>query len=220
MRYIKGIAGYLLLTTILSISMGTIAGCQKSSPQTREAIVTFQLTPSSDGVDTFMELLGTYDSGYTSDTCYNVTPEDIQKKYGINIFKFDTSCNCFLQYENKVYPLGTGFGGLGATSFAVADLSGDGSVELYFTYSCGSGRHRSLAGYFDTASHEMIDLDFINYDKDSVLAVDNGQTLCLYDGECDVASFVDIKISAGDKLASIVWESGKITADKTAGQAD
>lgn len=220
MRYIKRIAGYLLLTAILSISMGTVTGCQKSSPKTGDAIVTFQLTPSSDGVDAFMDLLGAYDSGYTSDTCFNVTPEDIQKKYGFNIFKFDSSCNSFFLYENQVYPLGIGFGGLGATSFAVADLNGDGSVELYFTYSWGSGLHRSQAGYFDTASNEMTNLDFVNYDKDSILAVDNGQTLCLYDAECDVASFVDIKISAGDKIASILCESGKITAAKTAGQAD
>ena len=211
----------ILLIVLLIISSFAISGCQKPKQENAEAIITFQLSPSTDDVDDFLTLLGEYESGYESDICYNVTPKEIQEKYSFKIFKFDTSCNSFLECEGKIYPLGTGFGGLGATSFAITDLNGDSAVELYFTYSSGSGLHRSQAGYFDTASGEMSELDFIHYNNDSVLGAD-GQTLCLYDAQCNIRSFVDIELSAGEKLASISCESGKITAVgiETAGTAN
>jgi hypothetical protein len=46
----------------------------------------------------------------------------------------------------EVVQLGTSFGGLGATSFCVTDLDGDGKPELLFAYSWGSGAHRACLG--------------------------------------------------------------------------
>lgn len=190
----------------------TMAGCsRKEEDHGEKPIVTFQLTPSSDGVDEFMELLGDFPSGYDSDQCFQVTPLDIVKRYGFQIFKFDTSCASFLRYEDKIYPLGEWFGGSGVTSFAAADLNEDGKPELYFTCSWGSGIHRSLAGYFDSKTEETVYFDFTNWENDSVLKLDENQTLCVYNADCDIKSFVDINMTPGDKLAKITWVLNKIT---------
>jgi hypothetical protein len=50
----------------------------------------------------------------------------------------------YLIIDQKVYQLGTAFGGFGLTSLCVADLDKNGEPELIYTYSCGSGLHRSL----------------------------------------------------------------------------
>jgi hypothetical protein len=52
----------------------------------------------------------------------------------------------FLIDDETVLGLGTAFGGKGVTSIRVADLDQDGSAELLFTYSFGSGIHQSRIG--------------------------------------------------------------------------
>jgi len=50
----------------------------------------------------------------------------------------------FIIRDRQVFPLGEGFGGSGVMSMCVADLYGDGQPKLIFSYSWGSGVHRSL----------------------------------------------------------------------------
>ena len=58
----------------------------------------------------------------------------------------------------------------------------------------------------------MILFDFSDIDHDSVLAVDENGTLSVYRAaDCDVASFVEITLSAGEKTASILQEGDRIT---------
>lgn len=174
------------------------------------SVVTFQMVPSSDGVEDFLQILGGHgeeDSG----RCYNVTPEEIAEQYGFAVFKFDKFCDSFLLYDGETYPFGEWFGGFGVTSFAVADLNEDGKTELYFTYSWGSGIHRSQVGYFDTANQETVLFDFSNPFGEAVLAADDDQTLCVYQAEAQIRSFVDIALTAEDKIATFLFDSGKIS---------
>lgn len=48
--------------------------------------------------------------------------------------------------SQEVFPLGADFGGSGVMSMCVAVLNGDRQPKLVFTYSWGSGVHRSLVG--------------------------------------------------------------------------
>jgi hypothetical protein len=57
----------------------------------------------------------------------------------------------FLIDGESVLPLGTAFGGRGLTSLQIADLDGDGSAELLFTYAFGSGLHQSRIGMYAPA---------------------------------------------------------------------
>lgn len=204
---------------ILVLTGFLLTGCQRKEQQDAQqggqeidtSVVTFQLMPSSDGVADFQQILGIYEEEYDSDHCYNVTPQEISDNYAFRIFKFDKSCCSFLLYEDEVYPLGEWFGGYGVTSFAVADLNGDGAFELYFTYSWGSGIHRSQVGCFDTATKETTIFDFVNWFAESVLETDSDQVLCVYHADSHVNSFVDIEMTAEDKIAWITADAGRIS---------
>jgi len=57
----------------------------------------------------------------------------------------------FLISGDSVLPLGTAIGGHGLTSLEIGDLDRDGSAELLFTYSFGSGIHQSRIGMYAPA---------------------------------------------------------------------
>lgn len=202
---------YSLLAATSALILLTPAGCGKKGQTDTADTIVFQMTPSSAGVERFLKMLGEFHSGYDSDICFQVTPQEISDQYGFEIFKFDTSCASFLLYEEDVYPLGTWFGGYGVTSFAISDMNEDGDPELYFTYSWGSGIHRSQVGYFDTAAKELVSFEFADIGNDSLLKFDENNRLCVYRADCKVNSFVDIELSTTVKTAEILWDSEKIS---------
>jgi len=63
----------------------------------------------------------------------------------------------FLIHDETVLRLGTAVGGKGVTSMRIADLDEDGSAELLFAYSFGSGIHQSrIAMYAPAYSEDRI----------------------------------------------------------------
>lgn len=169
----------------------------------------YTLSRSLDGVDTFISLQGDFDSGYENDACYNVTADDV-KEAGYSVFKYDTSCASFLLYENSVYPLGEWFGGLGVTSMAIRDSDNDGLNELYYTYSWGSGIHRSHAAYFDPAVKRSIVFDYTRMNEDMVF-IPKGDALLLYDaGINDMESSTWFEMKTGEYIGEIGFEDGNI----------
>jgi hypothetical protein len=60
----------------------------------------------------------------------------------------------FLADDGTVVKLGSAAGGQGVTSLRVSDLDGDGTAELLFTYSFGSGIHQSRIGMYAPAYAE------------------------------------------------------------------
>ncbi len=202
-----------LLMVLAAIILMT--GCGKKQTDDNrlnvsEDVVTFQMSPSSSGVKEFLNPLNDYDDWYEEDKCYNVTPQEISDRYGFNIFKFASSCYSCLLYENKIYPLGDYLGGYGVTSFAIADVNSDGSPELYFTFSWGSGIHRSQIGYFDTADKKTVIFDYQCWLGELMLESDTDNVLCVYHANWDVKSFVDIEMSTDEKAAEIALVSGDI----------
>ena len=179
----------------------------------------FPLTSSDDKVDRFLELLGEVPyTGYDNDRFYNVSPSELSEKYGFNIFKLDLSfnilkldqsCCSYLMYEDKIYSLESSFGGYGTTSFAVADINKDGLKELYFTYSWGSGIHRSQIGYFDPATKEVICFNYSNTNNDMTFYVDAG-TLVVCNAEVRADSFVDIDTICLTKVGELRFEDDQI----------
>ena len=139
------------LIAALAIAVFMLTGCgHREQPKVQSnlpSIVTFQMDASSNGVDDFVKRFEDYNIENTEEHYYNIIPKDISDDYGFSVFKSDLTCNSLLVYEDKTYPLGDCFGGLGVTSFAIADLNEDGAFELYFTFSWGSGIIRSQIGY-------------------------------------------------------------------------
>lgn len=67
--------------------------------------------------------------------------------------------------HGKTSLIGAGFGGHGIMSLCVADLAGDGRPELVFTYSFGSGIHRSMVGIWTVGDKwAAADLALMNED--------------------------------------------------------
>ena len=173
-----------------------------------DSIDTFGLIPTESGVDEFIAQYSVPQNEYENDELYNITPQEITDKYGFRIFKYSHNCETFLEYNGNVYILGTGFGGNGTTSFAVTDLNNDGNIEIYFTYSWGSGMHYSQVGYFDTATLKEIDFDYSSWD-DMVLTVNKGH-LEAYTADWNIKNFVYIEATPKDKVGEISVENGNI----------
>lgn len=186
-----------------------------NNPVADEIIDVFQITPSTDGVDEFMELHHEKYGHDGSGNCYNVTPKEITDKYGLCIFKFDGDGGGtiygegFLLYENEIYPLGISFGGWGLTSFAVADTDHNGSNELYFTYSWGSGIHRSELGYFDMQSKDIIYFDYEYWDYDMILSDKNGM-LSICHVEEEFTAEAGIEFTVGEEIGRIGFVDDEI----------
>lgn len=89
-----------------------VAACsdgKSTLPDDNSNIVLFQLTPSANGVEEFLEI-SEIKMLYQNEFCYNVTPQTISDEYGFQIFKLDQCCAGFLLYENEIYTLGEYFG--------------------------------------------------------------------------------------------------------------
>lgn len=169
------------------------------------------ISGTQDGVEDFLSLQQDFKSGYDMDTCYNITPDYMKESSDYLIFKYDTSSASFLLYEGKVYPLGEWFGGSGVTSIALADLNGDQKSELYFTYSWGSGLHRSHAAYFDPASKQVVVFDYTHLNEDMIVTDNDDGGLSLYAAAVSkFDSFVNFDMERSDFISDIVYENGQI----------
>ncbi len=171
----------------------------------------FVITPHEDGVADFIKLQNIFKSSYKDDKCYNITPAYIADNSDYMIYKYNQSCESFLMYENRIYALGTGFGGYGLTSLALADINDDGKQELYFTFSYGSGIHRSQVGYFDPARYEVIIFEDSIMDKDVELSTDRDNNLCVFSADIKITSFVEFELAKGSILYKISYINKKIS---------
>lgn len=166
---------------------------------------------SKTGVSEFLAKSGGFTTAYTEDECYNITPDFIAERSEFEIFKFDKSTDSFIRYGDEILSIGTCFGGYGITSMALADLNRDGQYELYYTFSWGSGLHRSQIGYFDPVSKEVTIFDYSLQDHDMMLTVNGSGELCVSSASLDLSSFVDFSVRAQDSIGSISLEGEQIT---------
>ncbi len=191
------------IIALLGLSIAMLTACTPSTEQTAPPIA-FQIEASDEGVADFLALLGDHDTPYENDTCYNITPASVTDTYGFTVFKFNESCGSYLLHGDEVSLLDSGFGGLGVTSFALADIDANGSLELYFTFSGGSGVHRVGIGYADIESGEVKIFDYTLMNSNELLLQIEGESLVVYHAEATVDSFVDLTLTASERVGSIV----------------
>lgn len=180
------------------------------------APVELKVTPSKDGAAEFLEKNEGYTSMYEEDTCYNITPDFIAKNSDFAIFKYDKSAASFVMYEGEVYMAGDYFGGDGIESMALADLNQDGQYELYYTFSFGSGIHRTMIAYFDPSTKKEESFDYASYHYGIILTANEDGELCVkigtYDLDYSKDWYVDYSMKATEQqMGAIVWEEGTIT---------
>ena len=151
-----------------------------------------------------------FTTSYDTDECYNITPDFVADNSDFAVFKYDKSTSSYILYDVVVYGIGTCFGGYGITSMALADLNADGQYELYYTFSWGSGMHRSQIGYFDPANKEVTIFDNSFFNSDMMLTVNDSGDLCVNRADLDIDSFVDFTIKAQELMGTLTLDKNEI----------
>jgi len=158
---------FFMMTLLCACSSGgeqtTAAAGQTTTSAVKAQVVSSAI--SKDSVHAFMEVLKEKQKQgfiaqypFSADLCYNVTPDGIKEETGGEIFKFGDSGQTFLLLEGHVYELGVSFGGYGLMSAVPCDFDGDGNKDIVYTYSWGSGIHRSHLAVFNTRTKESAEL--------------------------------------------------------------
>lgn len=98
------------------------------------------------------------------------TPKAVSDATDWRIFSYQNQY-AFLLAEDTLYPLCTMWGGWGLTSAVPWDYDDNGVVDLLYTYSWGSGIHRSHVAVFDAVARLSLDLEVVyaGYDEDAVV---------------------------------------------------
>lgn len=179
-------------------------------------VYTVDFIASNYMVDEFLEQLGEYDTGYADDVCYNISQSTELSWYGLEVFKFEKSSDAFLLYDGEIYELESGIGFEGITSFALADLNQDGSMELYYTVVAGSGHPYGEVGYFDTAVKENIIFDTVFHFPAYMLAMKGEEnSIGIYEGNFERISSVEMSLTDyGVKLAQIYYSGDEIVLEE------
>ncbi|KUO53013.1 MAG: hypothetical protein APF76_12605 [Desulfitibacter sp. BRH_c19] len=102
-------------------------------------------------------------------TISDITPENVKKEIGCQIFKVNYTCESYVIYKGEFFPIGFGFGGYGVVTLTTCDFDEDGQKDLIYTFSWGSGLHRSHIGIFDFSEKKETWLDFVQLNEDIVL---------------------------------------------------
>lgn len=203
---------YLLffsLFTTTACSINTIS--ENAALGTLAAESEMVITSSDIQVSDFLTKNSNFRTSYDTDKCYNITPDFIADNSDFMIFKYSVSTESFIMYQGEVYSIGTCFGGSGITSMALADLNKDDQYELYYTFSWGSGLHRSQIGYFDPANKEVTIFDYSLLYSDMMLTTNESGELCVNSATLTVDSFVDFSIKAQELTGTIELEENSIT---------
>ena len=119
--------------------------------------------PSSrDGVDEFLSIMGEIHgdgllsgADFSSETCYNVTPERVAAETDIRVFQYSKTAASFALLDGKVYEICSWFGGWGFFDAYPWDYDGDGQKDLLIASSWGSGLHRAELSVFNRATKEI-----------------------------------------------------------------
>lgn len=142
---------------------------------------------------------------------YDITPENVYEEIGCQIFKVNHTCESYIAYGNNIIPIGRGFGGWGLVDVEMCDFDHNGQKDLLYTYSWGSGMHRSHIGIFNFTAMQETTLDFVHMNNDMMLEMQPDGTFNLYEALVEAKDLLDythFDLKKGDFLGSIV--DGKV----------
>lgn len=145
-------------------------------------------------------------------TICDITPKEVKEEIGCQIFKVNYSCETYVVYKSKVFGIGLGFGGYGVVSLTTSDFDGNGQKDLIYTFSWGSGMHRSHIGIFNCSKEKEEWLDFVQWNKDIMLEKisDNNFKVYIADIDANELDFVHFKLSKKEQVADVKTIDGKV----------
>lgn len=211
----KGITG-MLMSVLFLFSACVFSSCSGTADSDEEALAVIApkdelaIAPSKEKLPGTVIQNEDFVSRHDEDECFNITPDFIADNSDFIILKFNKTTSSFIIYEGNIYSIGTCFGGYGITSMALADMNMDNQYELYYTFSWGSGIHRSQIGYFDPVSKEVTVFDYAFWNGDMMLTVNESGDLCVDRAALSIDSFVDFTVKAQERIGTIVFDEGEI----------
>lgn len=142
-----------------------------------------------------------------------LTTDEMWRRLGVQLFKVDrggADYSSYLIQGGRASLLGSGFGGHGVQSVCVSDLDQDGAPELVYTYSWGSGVHRSLVGLARVQGGELVTEEapiafvgdlFVRKEADSRVTIEIGHYRWSFSTWTPVAPLGQLMVSpAADRL--------------------
>ena len=175
-----GIAVFLIIGIMAAVVFPILNMNSPNSPNTNAQgnPSEFTTVPRPDmkyKLDDFMSLLIAQKNYEIKDSDHfeDITPYDVYNEIGCQIFKNLFQYDSYLIYNDIIYDIGNGFGGNGINDIVTCDFEGTGKKNLLYTYSWGSGIHRSEIAFlnFVTMKETIIypslsSSHFIPYDLD------------------------------------------------------
>lgn len=145
-------------------------------------------------------------------TIYDITPKNVKGEIGCQVFKVNYTCESYVIYKSKIFHIGFGFGGFGIVSLTTCDFDGNGQKDLIYTYSWGSGLHRSLIGIFDFSKEKEQQLDFSQLNKDIMIDKISNNNFKIYIAGISSANsdFTHFKLSKKEFVGDIKTINKKI----------
>ena len=111
--------------------------------------------------DAMTSFLKTHKSSYGGDTLLRVRTNYL--RYVVDFYKFEKSCETFMEFDGKIYEMGPYEGGYGVTQLAYYH-EGD-KYFLYYILSYGSDTHQSEVYSFDFKERVIKRVEGINIPK-------------------------------------------------------
>jgi hypothetical protein len=141
-------------------------------------------------------------------TLKELTTDEIWQRIGAQVFVLEGhivsfwSAETYIIVDGQVDRLGTAFGGYGVTSMCVTDLDQNDEAELTYTYSWGSGLHRShVAVYLPRhLGTRDIDADLVYLHGDLLLEKVDDQDVLVKAGYHDWRQDDFVEVSALGKV--------------------
>lgn len=208
---------YLTLCITIGLSACSISPIsEKTALDTLAPESELTIISSDTQVSDFLKKMQEFTTYYETDECYNITPDFVADNSDYSIFKYNSSTESFIMYDGEIYSVGTCFGGLGITSMALADLDEDETYELYYTFSWGSGLHRSYVGYFEPINKKIhVFEDDVLLNSDMILTANNSGDLCVNSATLDMDDFVNFTIRAQDFIGTLDFEENQVVLNIT-----
>jgi len=149
---------------------------------------------------------------------FEITSSDIWVKTKFQLFK--AAGETFIVANQEVVHIANGFGGYGVTSAVPYDVNKDGTSDIIYTYSFGSGIHRSIISWIDLKNFKehivedipkrtgfrMYDLILKNEKDETVVyrVMDESEILQTYPSDKDINQMT-LK-----KDGILIWENSEL----------